>query len=398
MPMRLCLALSLIAAAARSVPSTRVFNHGEGGYKCIRIPALNTLKDGSLIAVAEARYFTTDCCFPNGQFNQSNLDTDLVYKRSTDNGASWGEIGLIASNMGEHNVAVLESGEVLVLTSGNDNGTRYIRPNYQVRSLDHGLTWSKPEVVNQMYDSKGRPVTLFNGPGNMIQLTKHHPHAGRIISTGYTYDPDAVGFSGEQCPYWSDDGPDVWPRTYQQGECVTKLDETQIVELNDGDVMMLSRNFRNCSTRWYHNGSGICAALTRSSDGGATWGETVLSRELTGSNNQMPILRTRAGRLYMAHPELHLGGNFPETQRDKGITGQDWLSALRVNGTVRRSPDDGVTWPQTPEMSYSITDFTPYKNVEVRGRRPRQTLTFAARARPSLASRLTCVWPFPHTE
>ena len=48
------------------------------------------------------------------------------------------------------------------------------------------------------------------------------------------------------------------------------------------------------------------------SAGGGTWGDVVLSQQLTQSNCQMPILRTKAGALYMAHPELYNhGGELP---------------------------------------------------------------------------------------
>jgi hypothetical protein len=64
----------------------------------------------------------------------------------------------------------------------------------------------------------------------------------------------------------------------------------------------------------------------------------------------------------MAHPELYMGGNFPQLQRDKWISGQNYDTALRINGTVRRSPDDGVSWPATRAMS--ITASADYAIVE----------------------------------
>ena len=99
--------------------------------------------------------------------------------------------------------------------------------------------------------------------------------------------------------------------------------------------------------------------------GGETWGAVLVTQELTQANCQMPILRTRAGQLYLAHPELYLGGNFPAQQRDKGISGQNYDTALRINGTVRKSLDaDGMTWPATEALSLSITNFSVYTAVE----------------------------------
>ena len=70
-----------------------------------------------------------------------------------------------------------------------------------------------------------------------------------------------------------------WPRVYTTGlvdtgqpSAVPFLDESQLVELPDGTVLMLSRNYRNCSQTvgadaWWAWGQGICAAQTKSTDG-----------------------------------------------------------------------------------------------------------------------------------
>ena len=97
---------------------------------------------------------------------------------------------------------------------------------------------------------------------------------------------------------------------------------------------------------------------------GESWGTVTVTQELTQSNCQMPILRTRAGGLYTAHPELYLGGNFPKLQRDKGISGQNYDTALRINGSVRKSVDSGATWPATQALTYSVTNFSEYSDVE----------------------------------
>lgn len=118
-------------------------------------------------------------------------------------------------------------------------------------------------------------IVVANGPGTMIQLRPDNPHApGRIVSTGYSLDMNNPGESGSQLPYYTDDKETRWPRKYAQQDYVPLLDESQLVELTNGVVLMLSRNYRNCSMAvgadgkptWWGWGQGICAALTRSTE------------------------------------------------------------------------------------------------------------------------------------
>ncbi len=56
-----------------------VFVAGEGGYFCIKIPSLVVTHNGTLLATGEARHV-----------NCSDYTwTDLVFKRSFDNGSTW---------------------------------------------------------------------------------------------------------------------------------------------------------------------------------------------------------------------------------------------------------------------------------------------------------------------
>jgi hypothetical protein len=48
------------------------------------------------------------------------------------------------------------------------------------------------------------------------------------------------GESGSQFPFYSDDSESTWPREYAQQDYVPLLDESQLVELSDGAVLMLS--------------------------------------------------------------------------------------------------------------------------------------------------------------
>src|SRR5512140_2007777 len=79
----LAAAVRVFAADAPLIRSTDVFVSGRDDYHTYRIPAIGVAADGSLIAFAEARKYNT------GDPGSPRQDIDLVYKRSTDNGATW---------------------------------------------------------------------------------------------------------------------------------------------------------------------------------------------------------------------------------------------------------------------------------------------------------------------
>lgn len=75
------ISLLVIAAAISAVVycdpvvfTTPVFIHGEGGYPCIRIPAIIKTGSGKLLAFAECRTYTGDGCEPNSSVMEKVKD------------------------------------------------------------------------------------------------------------------------------------------------------------------------------------------------------------------------------------------------------------------------------------------------------------------------------------
>ena len=66
-------------------PETHLFRSGDGGYSRYRIPALLTAPDQSLLAFCEGR--------KDGGGLTGNID--LILRRSSDNGKTWGPIELV---------------------------------------------------------------------------------------------------------------------------------------------------------------------------------------------------------------------------------------------------------------------------------------------------------------
>jgi sialidase-1 len=90
--LRTLIAIIAVTASASAEPlltHTDVFTSGTDGYHTFRIPAVETAPDGSLIAFAEARKYNAD------DPGYGKQEIDLVYKRSTNNGATWSPMVLL---------------------------------------------------------------------------------------------------------------------------------------------------------------------------------------------------------------------------------------------------------------------------------------------------------------
>src|SRR5690242_1136047 len=80
------LIVSMMAAAAvAEITKVTVFKAGEDGYSFYRIPVIIRAANGDLLAFAEGRK----------NDREDHGDIDLVLKRSTDNGKSWGALQLV---------------------------------------------------------------------------------------------------------------------------------------------------------------------------------------------------------------------------------------------------------------------------------------------------------------
>lgn len=268
--------LSVIVAATRNAqsPSITVTNEmpayvdvyfsGKDGYNNYRIPAIEVAPDGSILAFAEARTAGDPGQGPNSA-------VDMVLKRSTDNGCTWSDMKVIehpGAGWSAANPATAvdrETGWVwlLYLRCKPDRGTSKARPGtddfqtFARHSRDNGLTWSEPmdltEVGRDMKDTQWRATVI--GPGGMIQDTK-----GRLIAAAWRVAPWGV------FTIYSEDHGKTWRRSevvpYPAGANKHSPNETQIVELSDGRILMDYRD-ESIAQRW----------MAESRDGAQTWSQ-----------------------------------------------------------------------------------------------------------------------------
>jgi sialidase-1 len=327
--------ITFTADGAGSPPFVPVFIGGQDGYVCFRIPAMVTTTSGTILAVADGRI--SGCGdIPN--------PLDLILKRSTDNGATWGPLQVIADYGKNPNdtdiyptsgltnplprVAAGDAALLLDRTNGRvwifyDSGAS-LRGKFRNRAMklemrysdDDSLTWSAAIDLEARYPGL-RPsgVNFMASPGNGIQL-RYGPHAGRLLFAAYIH-----GGSDHSLVIYSDDHGDTW---HLGGTSAQGGGESQIAETSDGTILATIRNndLPEKGVRYFNT----------SLDGGITWGTPYFQ-----TTNQLAL------------PDPKCQGSLLALTSSKKPCPLVMLNAAhssaRSNATLRVSYDSGKTWP-----------------------------------------------------
>jgi sialidase-1 len=238
-----------------------LFQQKTEGYACFRIPAIVRAANGMVLAFAEGR--VADC--------GDDGDIDVVLRRSTDGGKTWGPLQVVSEGNGSTHgnpVPIVDSrtGRIVLVTTHNGaapctNGCD--RDPYVQTSDDSGATWTAPR---EMTEGKLPSWNFWyaTGPMHGIQL-QHGPHAGRLIvgASFETYDGVGPHVYGTHLLY-SDDSGQTWHigATTSRDDGTVIAQEVTVVELTDGRIYALARE------RGTDPGS---RAYAVSSDGGETF-------------------------------------------------------------------------------------------------------------------------------
>ena len=251
----------------RQGSGTDVFRAGADGYNVFRIPALVQAANGDLLAFCEARQ------------GGDASEIDLVLKRSTDFGLSWGPLQVVQES--DH-FRHLYGANPPPITVGNpapvvdrldpQHAGRIWLPftieNDRVfvcHSDDHGRRWSEPReiTVDVKRENWGWYAT---GPVHSIQLQRG-PHRGRLVVPA----DHRLGVAGsDRGPLGaqlilSDDHGKTWrlgavDESYEDG---LNANETTLAELYDGRLYI--------NTRDQHGDAPGTRGEAWSLDGGATF-------------------------------------------------------------------------------------------------------------------------------
>jgi sialidase-1 len=301
---------------AASPPTATVWNCGEGGYHTYRIPSVIVAPNGDLLAFCEGR---------KGGRGDSG-DIDLLMRRSRDGGTTWGETVVVwddGTNVCGNPCPVVDvrTGRIHLLAThnlgqdaeheiidGKSEGTRTV---WVLSTDDSGVTWSAPRDLTA--STKLAHWTWYaTGPGVGIQLTLG-AHAGRLVIPCDHIEAGTKKYYSHVL--LSDDGGTGWriggvsPRD--------QLNECQIAELADGTLVLNMRNYDR---------SKRARAVTRSSDGGSSFGPVVWDEALPEPICQAGLVALAEGdarRLVFSNPAS---------------------AERRERMTLKASDDGGASW------------------------------------------------------
>jgi sialidase-1 len=337
-PLALAALTVAIAATGRVVAAeptqVDVFNAGREGYHTFRIPALLVTPSGTLLAICEGRKTS----------RSDHGDLDLVLKRSTDGGQTWGPLELIYEEGGEKKITIGnpcpvydKETDVIWLPFTRDNDDVFV-----TSSSDEGKTWTRPRNITA--DVKKDDWNWYaTGPGNGIQLTQGK-YAGRLVIPcdhrvdGATND---WGHAGRSHVIYSDDHGKTWKLGGATGFA---MNECAVVELPDGALKLNMRSYRGKGRR------GV--AISR--DGGQTWSEPVEDETLVEPVCQASFIRY----------------SWADDGRNRVLFSNPASTKGRHHLTVRLSYDNGRTWPVSrllyePSSAYSSLAVLPFGKIGI---------------------------------
>jgi len=303
-----------LSGAGPRFEETEVFVGGQDNINTYRIPSVVCTRSGTVLVFCEGR-------------RDSDVDgspTHLVLKRSMGNAGPWNEAQAQApvsvARMRDRNITWQAIQILLPSKSGEaymnpvpiidaSDGAIYLLVNYYpqpyrdvpahiwlMKSKDEGATWSSPTDI-----SPGAGLKEL-GPGIGIQMQN-----GRLVAPTY----DGVIFSDDHGKTWK-----------SGGKASDIYNETQVVELTDGSLMLNARR-------------GGLRAVLLSRDGGQTWGEP---------RNDLTL--TEPGSWLGCQASL-----IRYTRKKNGVSRNRLLFSnpadpnYRFDMTVRISYDEGKTWP-----------------------------------------------------
>lgn len=325
----------------------------QDGVAVSRIPGLTTSKEGTLMAVFDARW-------DSGRDLQGNMD--IAMQRSFDKGKTWQHMQIILdlkqwgglpekfNGVSDASILVDEKSGAIFVTglwmygvldkeSGewmeglDEESDAWIhqwqgkgsQPGFGVKqtsqflitkSTDNGETWSEPINITTL--KKEEWWLYAPAPGHGITMSN-----GTLVFPTQGRDKNGVPFSNIT---WSKDGGKTWRTSNPAYNDVT---ECMVVELADGSLMLNMRDNRNRNNK-KENGRRVCIT----NDLGKTWAEHPSSRKALIEPTCMAAI----------HRHIYC---WQDKQKSILLFSNPSSRVRRDKITLRASYDDGMTWKKS---------------------------------------------------
>lgn len=309
----------------------KVRTYGDDNSLFYRIPGLVTTKRGTLIAVYDVRYESSQ---------DLQADIDIGVSRSLDGGKTWEDM-IIAMDMGQWgglpdsqngigDPSVLYdpvSDKIFIVaawTHGIEGGRAWsgvgngMSPETTaqlmiVSSGDDGKTWTKPRNITQQIKNPDWYFTL-QGPGRGIAMKN-----GNLVFPMQYKDEKTIPHSFLM---YSEDHGENWKR---YNAPVPETTEAQVVELPDGSLMLNMRNNTRTGRKVY-----------TTKDYGKTWEKHPSCDKIVEPVCMASLIRVPAEDNVF--------------NRDILLFSNPATSKGRYNMTIQISFDNGLTWSKAHKV------------------------------------------------
>lgn len=314
---------------------TLLWTPSENGSASYRIPGIVRLDNGNLVAVIDHRK-NTDYDLPS--------DIDVEVKISRDKGKTWSSPITVAKGTPQHgygDAAMTTDGKNIYMVMVAGSGLWFYPSSaskplemYFTKSSDGGRTWAPVKEITQQVYTDRYPNGGFFGSGNGIITSR-----GRIAFVAAMRTNGNWGGQMDNVMVYSDDLGETW---HASDVARSNGDESKIIELANGDLLISSRN-----RAWKETPR----TYVISSDHGKTWSQPAEWTDLLGNACNTALTRYSLAGKQGAKRNILLH-TLIEAPR-------------RYNLRIYLSEDEGKTWPVgnticTGEAAYS--EVTPLED------------------------------------